>query len=262
MLPSDHELLREYAERGSQAAFTELANRHLDLVYSAARRQVNSSALAEEIGQSVFLDLSRSAHRISPRQPLVAWLFFVTRRTAIDVIRRESRRQSREQTGLQIDSMNPAASVWTEVAPLLDAALEKLNETDRAAVLLRFFQNKSSREVGQLLDTSEEAAHKRIARAIDRLRGILSRSGVSVGAAGLVNSLSAHAVETAPAKFAGSIAPAMVAGAPHFSQGLISSAGIKAAVAGMPRKGHVRNRDVSRVLERASMRTSLSRFAT
>ncbi|MEO6567259.1 MAG: sigma-70 family RNA polymerase sigma factor, partial [Opitutaceae bacterium] len=94
MTGSDHDLLRQYARDGSQPAFAELVQRHVNLVYSAARRHVRSSALAEEISQSVFLDLARNASRIKPTTPLVAWLHIVTRRTAIDTIRRESRRQA------------------------------------------------------------------------------------------------------------------------------------------------------------------------
>src|SRR5476649_982025 len=96
MSMSDHDLLRDYAHDGSQAAFAALVERHLNLVYSAARRQVRSPQLAEEIAQSVFVDLARHASRFKPDMPLVAWLHVVSRRTAIDVIRRESRRQTRE----------------------------------------------------------------------------------------------------------------------------------------------------------------------
>ncbi len=103
---SDPELLQRYAETGSQEAFAALVKRHLDLVYSAARRQVRSPQLAEEVAQSVFLDLSRQAHTLQPGAPLAAWLYLVTRRTSIDVIRRESRRQAREQTAVAIAAMN------------------------------------------------------------------------------------------------------------------------------------------------------------
>jgi DNA-directed RNA polymerase specialized sigma24 family protein len=88
MALSDDDLLRQYVRDGSNPAFSELVRRYLDAVYSAALRQVRSTALAEEISQSVFLDLSRSAAKLKSGQPLVAWLYLVTRRTAVDVIRR------------------------------------------------------------------------------------------------------------------------------------------------------------------------------
>lgn len=216
MTASDHELLSQYARNGSQTAFAELVQRHLNLVYSAARRHVSSSALAEEIAQSVFLDLSRNAMRIKPGTPLVAWLHVVTRRTAIDVIRRESRRQAREQTAVEMAgseqnesvAMKPKSSLWTELEPMLDEALEKLDETDRTAVLLRFFENKSLREVGAAFGASEEAAQKRVSRAIERLRTIFAKRGIVVGSAGLVTELSAHAIQTAPVSLGASITSA------------------------------------------------------
>src|SRR4051812_15268130 len=102
MVLSDNELLRQYVRDGSNPAFSELVRRYLDAVYSAALRQVRSTALAEEIAQSVFLDLSKSAAKLKANQPLIAWLYLVTRRTAIDVIRRESRRHARERIALEI----------------------------------------------------------------------------------------------------------------------------------------------------------------
>ncbi len=206
MALSDDELLRQYVRDGSNPAFTELVRRYLDAVYSAALRQVRSTAFAEEISQSVFLDLSRSAAKLNPGQPLVAWLYLVTRRTAADVIRRESRRQAREQTATEIAAMNSNPSVWAQVEPLLDEALETLNEEDRQALLLRYMANKSLREVGENLGTSEDAAQKRVSRALEQLRLVFTRRGIALTAAGLVADLSANAVVAAPAGLGAAIA--------------------------------------------------------
>ena len=198
MNPSDHDLLRQYAQAGFEVAFTELVRRHLNLVYSAAHRQVRSPQLAEEVAQSVFVDLARNAAKLPLNTPLVAWLHVVTRRTAIDVIRRESRRQARERQVVEIADMKPNPSAWAAVEPLLDEAVESLNESDRAAILLRYFENKSLREVGTTLGASEDAAQKRVSRAIDQLRTFFLRRGVTVTAAGLATDLSAHALQIAP----------------------------------------------------------------
>ncbi len=213
MTPSDHDLLRQYAHAGSQPAFAELVRRHIDLVYSAARRQVRSGALAEEVAQSVFLDLSRRAAEIKPATPLVAWLHVVTRRTAIDVIRHESRRQAREQAALEIasdardeiDAMKTTPSVWTELEPLLDEALGALDEPDRSAVLLRYFENKNLREVGHALGLSDDAAQKRVRRALERLRQILSKRAIVASAASLATEISLHAVQPAPTGLAATL---------------------------------------------------------
>src|SRR4051812_46065106 len=97
---TDLQLLEQYAERQSEDAFTALVARHLNLVYTAALRQVRSAALAEEIAQSVFTELARNAKRLKSGTILTAWLYQVTRCTAIDVIRRESRRRNRERVAV------------------------------------------------------------------------------------------------------------------------------------------------------------------
>ncbi len=200
MAPTDEELLRDYGRDRSAAAFAALVERHLNLVYSVARRQVRSDALAQEVAQAVFVDLAREATQLKAGTPLVAWLHLVARRTAIDVVRREARRRAREHEAAQLaEAMNPPESSWTDVEPLLDEAVESLPEPDRTAILLRFFENKSLREVGAALGTSDDAAQKRVSRALDALRGFLLRRGVTITAAGLVTDLSARTVEAAPA---------------------------------------------------------------
>ncbi len=158
MTATDLELLRQFARDHSQDAFTALVNRHVNLVYSAALRQVRSSQLAEEITQSVFSDLAKNADKLKPETILTAWLYQVARRTAIDVIRKESRRQLREQIAVEMNAMNATANDWTQIEPLLDDAMAALDETDRSAILLRYFENKNLREVGETLGTNEDAA--------------------------------------------------------------------------------------------------------
>ena len=205
MIPSDEDLLRQYVHENSNPAFAELVRRHLNLVYSAARRQVRSASMAEDIAQSVFFDLSKNAAKLKPSQPIIAWLHLVTRRTAIDAIRQESRRQLREQTASEIAAMKSPPSPWAQVEPLLDEALEKLNETDRHAILERYFSSKSLREVGETLGISEDAAQKRISRALDQLRTTFARRGVAVTAASLATDLSAHVIVSAPIGLGASI---------------------------------------------------------
>jgi len=147
-MTSDLELLQNYADRNSEEAFAELVRRHVNLVYSAALRQVRSPQLAEEVAQSVFTDLARNAGKLKPDTVLTAWLYQVTRRTAVDVVRKESRRQLREQIATEMNAMTPPPRL-THVEPFLDEAMHTLDETDRAAVLLRYFENKSLREAAK-----------------------------------------------------------------------------------------------------------------
>jgi len=218
MTANDLELLRQFARDQSQDAFTVLVNRHVNLVYSAALRQIRSPQLAEEIAQSVFADLARDAGKISgtdvpPVNSLTPWLYAVTRRTAIDVIRKESRRQLREQIAVKMNNMNATANDWTQIEPLLDDAMAALDETDRAAILLRYFENKNLREVGESLKISDDAAQKRVSRAVEKLREFFSKQKITVGASGLAVLISANAVQAAPAGLATTIsATAILAG--------------------------------------------------
>ena len=122
MPASDLDLLEQYARLNSEEAFATLVHRHLDLVYSAALRQVRSPQLAEEVAQSVFTDLSRNTHKLKPKTILSAWLYQVTRHKAIDAIRGEARRQAREQIAYQMSDMNEPSADWIQLEPLLDEA--------------------------------------------------------------------------------------------------------------------------------------------
>jgi RNA polymerase sigma factor (sigma-70 family) len=206
---NDLELLGEFICDQSQDAFTALVQRHVGLVYCAALRQVRSPQLAEEVAQSVFTDLARTATRLKPDTIVAAWLYEVTRRTAINVVRGEARRQLREQIALEMDAMNANVDDWTQIKPLLDDAMHALNDTDRTAVLLRFFENKSMREVGETLGTTDETARKRVNRAVEHLREFFAKRGVTVGASGLVVVISANAVQAAPIGLSTTIATAV-----------------------------------------------------
>jgi RNA polymerase sigma factor (sigma-70 family) len=198
MSDTDGNLLARYAGHHAEDAFTEIVRRHLDLVYSAALRQVRSPQLAEEVVQSVFIKLSRHASRFAPDAILTAWLYQVTRRETVDVIRREARRQSREKISTEMNATNTTSVDWTQVGRLLDEAMDTLDVTDRTAVLLRYFENRSLREVGNILGTTEDAAQKRVSRAVERLRRFFAKRSVTVGAAVLAGAISANAVQAAP----------------------------------------------------------------
>ena len=212
MRDTDLQLLRRYVRQHDEDAFAELVRRHLNLVFCAALRQVRSVHLAEDVAQSVFTDLSHDAERLKPNTVLTAWLYQVTTRTAIDVVRREARRTLREQVAVELTAMNATAADWTAIEPLLDEAMNALDDGERTAVLLRYFENKSLREVGEMLSTTEEAARKRLSRAIDRLREFLTKRGITVGASSLAALISANSVQAAPAGLAAAITTAALSG--------------------------------------------------
>ena len=204
---SDAQLLREYAERRAEPAYGELVRRHVDLVYSAARRMVRDEHLAEDVTQAVFLALARNAGQLWDHPVLSGWLHQTARNLAANVVRSDVRRRAREQKAAAMNDLLSAEpdAPWEEIAPQLDAALGDLSEPDRNALLLRYYERKSSREVAERLGTTEEAAKKRVSRAVDRLRELLAKRGVAAGAGGLVTLLAANAVQSAPAGLALSI---------------------------------------------------------
>lgn len=199
MSQHDAQLLDRYVRDRSEEAFAEIVRRYLNLIFSAALRQVRQPQLAEEVTQAVFVDLARQAKSLAPDTILSAWLYQVARRTAIDVIRRESRRQIRERTAQELTHMNASDVDWTQVEPLLEEGMEALEEKDRAVLLLRYFENKSLLEVGQVLGINEDAARKRVSRSVERLRGFFVRRGVSVSSMALTATISSNAIQTAPA---------------------------------------------------------------
>jgi RNA polymerase sigma factor (sigma-70 family) len=211
---SDLDLLQQYAQKGSEEAFATLVNRHLNFVYATALRQVKSPQMAEEVAQSVFMSLARNSNTMKPETVLTAWLYRVTRNATTDLIRGESRRQAREQTAFEISNMKSDSAGWAHVEPFLDEALETLEETDRGAILLRYFENKSLREVGETLGTSEDAAQKRVSRAVEQLRACFSRRGVALSATSLIAALCAQATQAAPSGLSGAITTAATLAGP------------------------------------------------
>ncbi len=210
---SDAQLLRDYAERGLETAFAEIVARHTDLVYSAALRQVYSPDLARDVTQSVFTDLSRKAREVSfklaPEASLVGWLYRGTRFAARDLNRNETRRTQRERQAME--QLHPTPETppdWEHLRPALDDAMSELDDTDRDAVLLRYFKNHDLRTVGATLGISDDAAQKRVSRAVERLREFFAKRGVTVGASGLVAVVSANAVQAAPVGLALTISTA------------------------------------------------------
>jgi RNA polymerase sigma factor (sigma-70 family) len=210
----DNSLLSEYAARGSEEAFATLVTRHVNKVYSVALRHTRNSHQAEEITQAVFVLLARKSRRLSNRVILSGWLCQTARLTALTFTRGEIRRARREQEAHMQNSLNETESdVWPQIAPLLDAAIARLSEADYHAVVLRFFDGKSMRDVGATLGASEDAAKMRINRAVEKLRLFFTQHGVVVPATILMAAISANAVQAAPAGLTGTLAGASLAAA-------------------------------------------------
>jgi RNA polymerase sigma factor (sigma-70 family) len=211
----DASLLRRYVDDRSEGDFAELVRRHLNLVYSAALRQVNGDThLAQDVTQLVFTDLARKAPQLTGHRALTGWLFTSTRYAAARLVRGERRRRAREQEVQLMQESDPTASLdWEQVRPVLDEALAELNERDREAILLRFMEGQDFASVGARLDFTANAARMRVDRAVEKLRGLLERRGVRSSAAALALVLANQAVVAAPAGLAATVTGTALAGA-------------------------------------------------
>jgi len=199
----DISLLREYVNHESEDAFAVLVARHVNKVYSIALRHARNPHQAEEITQAVFVVLARKARRLGGQVILSGWLCRTAQLTAVTFIRSETRRARREQEAyMQNLSLETDSDVWPQIQPLLDAAMAGLSQADHHALVLRFFDGKSMREVGAALGASEDAAKVRVNRAVEKLRRFFSRRGIVVSVAMLTAAISANSVQAAPATLA------------------------------------------------------------
>ena len=230
-MANDNDLLREYARSASEAAFTELVHRHMNMVYSAALRETDGdAAFAEELTQLVFVELSRKAASLLRHPALAGWLYTCVRWTAANKRRAEQSRQRRQleyQTMSQLLSSESPESAWRQLRPVLDDALHELGEKDRTAIVLRFFENLSLQEVGMQLGLNENAARMRVDRALRKLRDRLSKRGITSTGSALAAAIVVGAMVAAPAGLAASIATNVIA----VGAGAASAAtGMKAAL--------------------------------
>ncbi len=208
----DNALLREYADNGSHEAFATLVTRHANLVYSVAMRRVGNPHQAEDITQAVFIILAQKAAQLRLAKTLSGWLFEATRMTANNFIRSECRRHRREEESqVQPNSNETESALWARIAPLLETAVGKLREKDRQAILLRFYEGRNLREVGTVLGASEDAAEKRVSRALEKLRRFFASRGIHSTTTALAGAISANSIQTAQAALVKAVAAGAIA---------------------------------------------------
>ena len=208
-------LLADYVTNRSEPAFRELVTRYLNLVYSTAVRLVGGDThRAQDVAQTVFVDLARKAPGLSRDVMLGGWLHRHTCFVASKIMRGERRRQFRERQAVEMNALQDHSDAnLAEIAPLLDEAINQLGAQDRTAILLRFFEQRDLRAVGEALGSTENAAQKRVTRALEELRALLKRRGVASSAAALGTVLASEAVSAAPVGLAATVSSAALAGA-------------------------------------------------
>ena len=206
-------LVREYAQSNSEQAFATLVSQHINLVYSVALRQVHDPHLAEEITQAVFIVLARKAKSLSPKTILSGWLCRTARNVSANTLKIQRRRQLREQESHMQSILNESDSdAWSQIAPLLDEALNCLGTKEHDAVVLRFLDGKELKHVGAAMGTTEDGARMRVNRGLEKLREFFTKKGVTLSATAIAGAVAANSVQAAPAGLAASITGAALSG--------------------------------------------------
>ena len=215
-MSDDSELLYRYLEDRSEAAFTELVRRHVNLVYRAALRRMQGDAhLAEDVTQAVFVSLSRHAARLKNHPTLAGWLYTAVRNASIDALRKESRRKTREkemaarwelETSQTVDSRTA-----TELTILVEETLHQLAEGERLAILLRYYDNRPFAEIGRILGRSEDAARMRVDRGLERLQALFAKRGVKSSSGAIAMALGQLSTIAAPEGMAVAVASHAIA---------------------------------------------------
>lgn len=240
----DWQLLREYVDKGSQAAFSMLVARYVNLVYATCRRELNDAVLAEDVTQVVFLILAKKAPSLREGTILAGWLFKTARFAARDAHRQETRRQRHEQRAAEkLGETRQRDTGGSDLEALLQDGLDQLTGPERNALLLRFFEGSSINEVGARLGISPDAAQKRVARALEKLRRYMARQGYSVATVVVAAWLADHIVHAAPATCVAAVAklaanvPAGSGAAPAAIGGAAASTTTTSAAASITRVG-------------------------
>jgi RNA polymerase sigma factor (sigma-70 family) len=191
----------------------------LDQFTPFAKRRVGGDChLAEEVAQEVFTDLASKSASLSQRKALVGWLFVAARFASAKAVRRDKQRQSLQQKAERMTEHSAhiyADASWEEFRPLLDDAIHELNERDREAILLYFFDKRTFGDIGSKLRITESGARMRVERALEKLRLSLGRRGITSTTAALSVCLGGQAVAAVPGGLAASVTTAALAGAVH-----------------------------------------------
>jgi RNA polymerase sigma factor (sigma-70 family) len=207
----DAQLLQQYVATGSPDAFQSLVNRHINFVYGAALRHVHDRHVAEEVTQAVFIVLARKAATLRHEAVLSSWLLSTCRFAALGQMKIAARRRRHERRAAEMAKtvwVEDAESSWPQFEGQMDAALASLRETDRKAVVLRFYEHKSFDEIASILGTAEEAARKRVSRAVEKLRGFFGVSTRTLPATAISYYLYNKLTVQAPLGLAGKISTA------------------------------------------------------
>jgi RNA polymerase sigma-70 factor (ECF subfamily) len=181
---SDADLVRDLGG-GDQAALAELYNRYAGAVWAVARRVCNDRVLAEDVSQTVFVDLWQRPGRYDlARGRLRPWLVAQAHARAVDAVRSESARSRRQERDGQLAPVTaPDVEAEVHAAALSEdvrRAVDGLGRDERDAIMLAYFGGRTYRETAELLGAPEGTVKTRIRRALSGLRRALEAEGVTL----------------------------------------------------------------------------------
>jgi RNA polymerase sigma-70 factor (ECF subfamily) len=180
--PEDAEDIRlmGLAAAGDMAAFEQLVERHQRLVIGTVGRMLGTQSDAEDIAQQVFVRVWKNLKRYEPRAKFTTWLLKITRNLVFNELRRRSRHPAvplqsetdEAERPLKDDhAVAPDATLLEhELQEAVDAAIARLPETQRMAVILRRYEELSYEEIAEALDQSVSAVKSLLFRARTELR--------------------------------------------------------------------------------------------
>ena len=195
---TDRELIERYVRgEGRDDAFRAMVERYAGMVHAACVRQLRDTQLAEDATQAVFVLLSEKAGGVREGK-LAGWLLGVARFVCVRVKRERLRRDRRERAAA-LRSEAVMEEAHGEMRELLDDGLMRLGVDDREALALRYLGDQPLKGVADAMGISEEAARKRVTRAVEKLRHYFARCGVVAGAGVVIAVLGDEAARGATA---------------------------------------------------------------
>lgn len=219
----DFALLQRFARHGEQAAFADVVRRHLDLVFATALRKLEDPGAAQEVAQNVFSVLARKVWQFAPDDSLPAWLHKTALLESKSWLRGELRRRRREETAAELGTTMKTTEeepAFQTLVPLLDEALLSLREKDRTALLLRFYESQSLRDVGTSLGLGEDAAQKRVQGALEKLSHFFQRRGFKTATVAAATAALQHTAASASAATVSAVVSTTLKSAPPALVGL------------------------------------------
>jgi RNA polymerase sigma factor (sigma-70 family) len=219
----DFELLQRFTRQGEQSAFADVVRRHLGLVFGTALRKVEDPGGAQEVAQNVFTALARKTWRFAPDDSLPAWLHKAALLESKSWLRGELGRRRREEAAAELGTTMKTPEdqpAFHALVPMLDEALLSLREKDRTALLLRFYESHSLRDVGAAFGVSEDTARKRVQSALEKLSEFFKRRGFKTATVAATAAALQHAAVSTSTAMVSTVVGAALQGAPPAVVGL------------------------------------------